>query len=147
MPFELRNVNLHSMDEARTQGTKLLVHLYRRFLIASTSPKKHLQRLRMVLEWSEKYREVINVSKSHFGVFELYVIGYHIVTIGIRPLEEKIRSSPIHPHKASCGSFFGLVNLFIPQCATTLQPLNALLKHTNNPTNPLIAWSGPTQPL
>ena len=110
-------------------------------LIASASPEEHLQHLRLVLERLDKHGLLINVSKSLFGVPELDFLGHHIDATGIRPLETKvqvIREFPPPTTQRKLREFIGLINFyrrFIPDCATTLEPLNSLLKHTKRPSD------------
>ena len=110
-------------------------------LIASASPEEHLQHLRLVLERLDKHGLLINVSKSLFGVPELNFLGHHVDATGIRCLETKvqvIREFPLPTTQRKLREFIGLINFyrrFIPDCATTLQPLNSLLKHTKRPSD------------
>ena len=115
-------------------------------LIASSSPEEHLRHLRSVLERLAEHGIIINVNKSLFGVPELDFLGHHVNATGIHPLETKVQAVkefPLPSTQRKLKEFIGLVNFyqrFIPNCATILQPLNDLLKHTKKPSDPL-TWS------
>ena len=81
------------------------------------------------------------MSPKLFGVLELDFLGHHVDATGIHPLEEKVqvvREFPLPTTQRKLREFIGLVNFyrrFIPSCATILQPLNSLLKHTKRPSD------------
>ena len=87
---------------------------------------------------------LINVSKSSFGVSELEFLGHHVSSAGIRPLARKVQAVQDFPKPTThrkLREFLGMVNFyhrFLPGCAATLKPLNALLATTKG--NAMLAW-------
>ena len=151
MPFGLRNAAQtfqRFMDEV-LRGLHFCYNYIDDLLIASSSSEEHLHHLQLVLERLDEHGILINVSKSVFGVPELDFLGHHVDATGIRPLEEKvqvIREFPLPTTQRKLREFIGLINFyrrFIPNCATTLQPLNNLIKHTKKPSDDP-GWSDTT---
>ena len=76
---------------------------------------------------------VLNKDKCVFGVSEIKLLGHLVTQEGIKPLPQKVEG--IENFLPSTNSkqlrrFWGMVNYyrrFIPNCAGTLRPLNALL--------------------
>ena len=145
MPFGLRNaaqtfqrfINqvLHGLDFCYAYIDDLL--------IASSSHEQHLQHLQLVLERLSDHGLLINVGKSVFGVPSLDFLGHRVDSNGIRPLEAKvevIRNFQQPTTQRQLREFLGLINFyrrFIPNCATTMQPLHSLLNHTKRPSDSL----------
>lgn len=148
MPFGLRNAAQsfqRFMDEV-FHGLTFSYTYINDTLVTSVSPEEHLRHLRLVFERLEEHGILINVNKSTFGVPELDFLGHHVDANGIRLLESKVqavRDLPRPTTRHKLREFIGLVNFyrrFIPQCATLLWPLDALLKHTKRPSDTL-EWS------
>lgn len=77
-------------------------------LVASTSPDKHLQHLRLVFERLSAHGVVMNPHKCVFGVPELEFLGHHIDRNGITPLPDKVQAVRDFPNRkpsASCITF------------------------------------------
>ena len=145
MPFGLRNaaqtfqrfINqvLHGLDFCYAYIDDLF--------IASSSHEQHLQHLQLVLERLSDHGILINVGKSVFGVPSLDFLGHRVDSNGIRPLEAKvevIRNFQQPTTQRQLREFLGLINFyrcFIPNCATTMQPLHSLLNHTKRPSDSL----------
>ena len=145
MPFSLRNaaqtfqrfINqvLHGLDFCYAYIDDLL--------IASSNHEQHLQHLQLVLEWLSDHGLLINVGKSVFGVPSLDFLRHRVDSNGIRPLEAKvevIRNFQQPTPQRQLREFLGLINFyrrFIPNCATTMQPLHSLLNHTKCPSDSL----------
>ena len=120
MPFGLRNAAQtfqRFMNEV-LRGLHFCYVYIDDLLIASTSPEEHLQHLRSVLERLDEHGIIINTSKSLFGVAELDILGHHVDSTGVHPLEEKvqaIREFPRPTTQRKLREFLGLVNL-LPLC-------------------------------
>lgn len=146
MPFGLRNAAQtfqRFMDDV-LRGLDFCYNYIDDLLIASATPEEHLRHLRLVLERLHDHGLLINVPKSLFGVPELDFLGHHVTCQGIRPLESKIQAIqefPQPPTHRKLREFLGLINFyhrFLPGCAATLKPLNALLAGTKG--NAALAW-------
>ena len=80
-----------------------------------------------------KYGIVINPNKCTFGASELELLGHHINSSGITPLQDKvqtIRDAPQPDTQRKLRRFIGMVNFyhrFLPHCAELMQPLHNLL--------------------
>ena len=143
MPFGLRNAaqTFQRFIDEVLRGLNFSYAYIDDLLIASSSPEEHLQHLRLVLERLDEHGILINVQKSIFGVPELDFLGFHLDSTGIRPLQEKVevvREFPLPSTQRKLREFLGLVNFyhrFIPNGATLLQPLHALLKRTKRPSD------------
>ena len=151
MPFGLRNAaqTFQRFIDEVLRGFDYVYTYIDDLLIASSSPEEHLQHLHLVLERLDKHGIRINVNKSHFGVPELDILGYHLDATGIRPIQEKVqvvREFPRPNTQRQPRKFLGLVNFyhrFIPNGATILQPLHSLLKRTKRPSDTL-EWTNNT---
>ena len=105
-------------------------------LIASSNPEQHLQDLQTVFDHLTMHVIVINPNKCLLGVTELDFLGHHIDRQGITLLPEKIQAVRDFPQpqcQRQLRQFIRLVNFyhhFLPNCATLMQPLHALLSST-----------------
>ena len=135
MPFGLRNAAQtfqRFMDEV-LRGLDFCYDYIDDLLIASTNAEEHLRHLRLVLERLDAHGLLINVPKSVFGAESLDFLGHHIDCEGIRPLPHKVQTIQDFPQPSThrkLREFLGMINFyhrFIPNCATTVKPLNALL--------------------
>ena len=140
MPFGLRNAGQtfqRFMDQV-LQGLHFCFAYIDDVLIASSSQEEHEHHLREVLQRLSDYGVLINPSKSLFGVDSLDLLGHHVSSDGIRPLESKVtfvRHFPQPTTARQLREFLGLINFyhrFIPQCAHVLQPLNTMLASTRS---------------
>ncbi len=131
MPFGLRNAAQtfqRFMDDV-LRGLDFCYGYIDDVLIASTSPEEHRHH---VLERLSTHGIVINPAKCVFGVDGLEFLGHYVDRHGIRPLESKvqaIREFPLPNSQRKLREFLGLINFyhcFLPHCAASLQPLNAL---------------------
>ena len=93
-----------------------------------------------MLERLNDHGILINPAKCVFGAEQLYFLGHHVDSQGIRPLEEKVevvRDFPQPTTWRKLREFLGLVNFyhrFIPGCADILHPLNDLLTSSTDST-------------
>src|SRR5690606_4251770 len=115
-------------------------------LVASKNEDEHFRHLRTVFERLQKYGLVVNSSKCVFGSSTVDFLGHRVSSNGIAPLPEKIdaiKNFPRPETRSALRRFLGLVNFFrrfIPQCATVLDSLNAMLAGKAAKNAPL-TWS------
>ena len=148
MPFGLRNAaqTFQRFINEALRGLPFVYAYIDDLLIASVTEEEHLQHLRMVLERLQEHGILISIAKSVLGVPALDFLGHRVDANGICPLTERvqaIREFPLPTTQRKLREFLGLINFyrrFIPHCATTLQPLNDLLKHSNRPSDMLV-WT------
>ena len=102
-------------------------------LIASKDEEEHEIHIKIVLEKLAQYGILVNLEKCKFFQDKLEYLGHQITSTGIAPLPEKveaIRSFPEPESQNQLRRFLGMVNFyhrFIPNCASILAPLNALV--------------------
>ena len=105
-------------------------------LVASANAEEHEEHLRAVFQRLSEHGIIINPDKCELGVPQLNFLGHKVTGQGIQPLEDKvsvIRDFPQPISQRKLREFLGLVifyHRFIPNCATTLHPLNDLLSPT-----------------
>ena len=105
-------------------------------LIASEDSEEHKIHLRMVFEWLQDHRILINPSKCELGIPQLQLLGHQIVSQGIHPLLDKlqvVREFPEPTTTRRVREFLGLVNFyhhFLPNAARILQSLHKSLGAT-----------------
>jgi cleavage and polyadenylation specificity factor subunit 1 len=148
MPFGLRNAaqTFQRFIDQVLRGLHFCYAYIDDLLIASANPEEHKCHLRLVLARLSDHGILINAAKTVFGVASLDFLGHHVDKDGIYPLEEKvqvIRDFPLPTTQQKLREFLGLVNFyhrFIPTCANTLQPLNALLAKSKSTTKTVV-WN------
>ena len=148
MPFGLRNAAQtfqRFMDQV-LRGLPFCYGYVDDLLIASANAKEHKEHLRQVFQRLSEYGILINPTKCVFGASSLEFLGYQVSGDGIRPLDSKVevvRQFPMPNSVRQLREFLGLVNFyhrFVPRCAHTLQPLNALLSGSRGPAQQLV-WT------
>ena len=103
-------------------------------LIFSENKQQHLQHLRVVLERLSKNGPIAREDKCIFGITVIEFLGHRISKQGVTPLQEKfdaVRKFPKPSTVKGLQEFLGLVTFyhrFLPHIASTLAPLNELLK-------------------
>ena len=135
MPFGLRNAaqTFQRFIDEVTRGLPFVYAYIDDLLIASETPEEHTQHLQLLFARLSKYGVVINPAKCEFGASSLTFLGHIVDENGIRPLPEKVQvinDFPVPDSLRKLREFLGLVNFyrrFIPDCATTTQPLTDLL--------------------
>ena len=96
------------------------------------------------------YGVVLNKDKCVFGVSEITFLGHLVTQEGIKPLPQKVEAIEnflLPTNLKQLRRFLGMVNYyrrFIPNCADTLRPLNALLS-PGKPNERPIDWTTETQ--
>lgn len=148
MPFGLRNSaqTFQRFIDNVVRGLDFCFAYIDDLLIASSSFEQHLKHLELVFQRLEKHGILINQNKCQFGVQKIEFLGHSISANGIQPVKSKIdtiNKFPLPTTQQKLREFLGLINFyhrFIPNCATTLKPINCLI--TNKPNSSKeIAWS------
>ena len=107
-------------------------------LITGSTEQEHLHNLEAVLNRLQKVGMKLKKEKCEFLAAEVEYLGHRISKEGLQPTEAKVRAiteAPDPQNVTELKSFLGLVNYysrFLPNLATTLSPLYALL-HKNTP--------------
>ena len=106
-------------------------------LVASSTPEKHKQHLKLVLNRFRHFGVIINPTKCELGVSELTFLEHYLNNQEVRPWQVKVKAIQDFPQPTTQCKLFGLVNFyhrFIPHCAHILKPLHTLLAtaHKNN---------------
>ena len=108
-----------------------------------SNTKEHV---REILRRLHEHGIVINPAMCEFGVNQLTSLGHRVNPQGIQPLPERVTSVREFPTPTSLRQlreFLGLVNFyhrFIPNCASILGPLNALLANSSR-RNHKLHWT------
>ena len=103
-------------------------------LITGKDQEAHLKTLKGSVRRLEKHGFKLKRDKCGFLLPAVEYLGHHISKDGIRPLPSKvtaIKQAPAPTNVQELRSFLGLLNYygkFIPNLATILHPLNALLR-------------------
>ena len=103
-------------------------------LIYSSNKQQHLQHLKIVLERLSNNGLIAREDKCIFGASEVEFLGHKINQQGVTPLQEKVQAVQHFPKPTTVKGlqeFLGLITFyhrFLPNIATTLAPLNELLK-------------------
>lgn len=147
MPFGLRNAaqTFQRFMDNILRGLPFAYAYIDDVLVASRSPEEHEEHLRALFTRLDENGIIINAVKSEFGVAELDFLGHRISSEGIRPLPSRVTAIRDFPRPESITKlrqFLGMVNYyrrFIPSCAATLQPLEALLSFKKS-ASPLL-WT------
>ena len=120
-------------------------------LIASSTPEKQKQHLKLVFDHFRQFGVIVNPTKCELGVSELTFLGHYLNSQGVCPLQDKVKviqdfSQLTTQHKLR--EFLGLVNFyhcFLPYCADTLKPLHILLTTAHKPRHTL-QWNEDSTP-
>ena len=105
--------------------------------ISGCNKTDFLDRLQRVLHTLEAAGLRLNKDKCKWCLHEINYLGFKINSEGIKPTNEKIQAiidAPPPKNKTELQAFLGLLNFyrsFLPQTATILEPLNALLRHNS----------------
>ncbi|XP_064479758.1 uncharacterized protein LOC135393190 [Ornithodoros turicata] len=141
MTFRLRNApqTFQMFIDPVTRGLPFVYAYLDDLLVASRSAEEHAQHLRTLFARLEHHDIVINATKSEYGVAELDFVGHRRNSAGISPLPSKIAAIRDFRRPTSATKlrqFLGMANFyrrFVPACASTLQPLEALHCSRNSP--------------
>ena len=92
MPFGLKNAaqTFQCFIDQVLSGLHFSYAYIDDILVASSTPKEHIQHLQLVLERFKHYDMIIRPSKCVMGVTTLQFLGHQIDNEGIRPLEETV---------------------------------------------------------
>ena len=103
-------------------------------LVSGATKEEHLHNLEMVLQWLEQYNIRAKKAKCAFMCDIVEYLGHRIDADGLHTLSSKVKAIQDAPHPQNVQklrSFLGLLHYygkFLPNLATLLHPLNALLK-------------------
>lgn len=103
-------------------------------LISGDSQEEHLATLELVLSRLEEAGLRLKREKCSFLQRTVSYLGHVLDEEGIHPDQAKVEAVKLAPHPknvAELRSFLGLVNYygrFLPQLASTLAPLNGMLR-------------------
>ena len=118
------------------------------FLVASSSPSKHLRDLTAIFDHLERHGLVIHPGKCVFGVTEITFLGYVVNAKGTRSMPTQVTAIQDFPCPTvikELQAFLGLINFyhrFVPAAAQLLHPLySALVGHPNRTS--LVKWLTP----
>ena len=104
-------------------------------LVTGRDETEHLQRLEAVMKCLEQHGVRVRRTKCEFLSDSVEYLGHRVDAKGLHTLQSKLQAvaqAPAPINVAELRSFLGLVNYygkFIPNLATLLHPLNALLQH------------------
>lgn len=147
MPFGLRNAaqTFQRFIDQVTRGLDFCFAYLDDLLVASRN-QEHLEHLRLLMTRLEENGVIINLNKCQFGVQELIFLGHRLDTNGIRPLPDKVDAIirfPKPQNLKKLREFLGFINFFrrfLPNCATTIQPLTEALSPKNSKDQDII-WT------
>ena len=107
-------------------------------LVSRATKEKHLHNLEMVLQQLEQYNTRAKKAKCAFLCDAVEYLGHRIDADGLHTLSSKVKAiqdAPQPQNVQELRSFLGLLHYygkFLPNLATLLHPLNALLKTGSN---------------
>ena len=92
MPFGLKNAAqaFQRLMNMVCRGLRGIFVCLDDILIASSSHKQHLQRIRALFDRLKQYGLVVKLAKCVFGIPEIDFLGHHINCQGAIPLPEKV---------------------------------------------------------
>ena len=103
-------------------------------LVSGATKEEHLHNLEMVLQRLEQYNNCAKKAKCAFMCDAVEYLGHRIDADGLHTLSSKVKAiqdAPQPRNVQELRSFLGLLHYygkFLPNLATLLHPLNALLK-------------------
>ena len=113
-------------------------------LVMSSTPKEHIEHLRLVFETLRKHRLYAKLKKCEFNRAELKFLGHIVGRDGVAPDPAKVevvQKWPVPKSVKELRGFLGLANYFrkfIPHYSTIASPLTAL---TSDSTAEAYNWS------
>jgi hypothetical protein len=138
MPFGLKNVGetfQRAMDHAfKDLIGKFMADYQDDLTIHSKIREKHIHHLREVFQRCRLYGISLNPKKCLFVVSKGNILGHIVNKEGIYIDPERVKAiNELNPLTSKKGvqSFFGKINFvrrFVPDYATIVKPINALLK-------------------
>ncbi|XP_060806004.1 uncharacterized protein K02A2.6-like [Amyelois transitella] len=120
-------------------------------LIHGKNIEEHDRRLKKVIETLEENNVVLRKDKCLFRKTEIHFLGHEFSEKGVRPLQKYVSSiqgfrAPINIGELQ--SFLGLINFvgkWIPNLATTTEPLKELLRKKSGKASEITKNWGPNQ--
>ena len=135
MPFGLRNASqtFQRFIDSVLRDVPATFAYIDDILVASKTPEEHHQHLHLVFQRLQDHGLVVERQKSVLGVPQLTFLGHDVSSAGISPPPARVNAirefaQPTTDHQVS--RFIGMASYyhrFIPNAATLLQPLAALL--------------------
>ncbi|KAK4474285.1 hypothetical protein MN116_000373 [Schistosoma mekongi] len=110
-------------------------------MIASKTPKEHMEHLQQLFQRLKEYSVTVNPDKCEFGKQPLQFLGHVVNSKGITPIPgavEAIKNYPLPNSFKKLRRFLGLINFyrrFLPHFAHIAQPLTDLLKGRSRSLN------------
>ena len=124
--------------ESLLQGIPFVVVYLDDILVTGPTQEDHLQNLRKVLQRLQQAGLRLQRGKCKFMATSVQYLGHVIDAEGLHPLEDKVEAvqqAPAPENVSELRSYLGLLSYyskFLPQLASTLAPLYALL-HSGTP--------------
>lgn len=105
-------------------------------LVATDSIEEHLHTLKSIFKRLAEFNVKLNGDKCQFFRSKIQYLGHNLSADGIRPIQQKVEAilkAPRPKDVSELKSLLGLINYygkFLPDLATLLQPMYALLHHS-----------------
>lgn len=116
-------------------------------LIASSSPREHLEHIKVILQRLSDNGLSINLSKCVFAAQEVKFLGHTVSKGGITPLPEKVKAIYEFPKPENIQQlrrFLGMINFYrrnLPKAAEVQAPLTAYLAKSKKNDKTPISWT------
>lgn len=149
MPFGLRNAaqTFQRFMDGLLQDCPFAFAYLDDVLVASKSPQEHEEHLRRILDILKENKISIKHEKCQWRKQSVKFLGHTISQEGCSPLREKvaaIESFPKPHNQKELRSFLGMVNFynrFLPNAATVMSPLYALITSPKRGKSVKVAWN------
>ena len=136
LPFGIASAPamFQKMMDTVLQGIPNVICYIDDILVTGADDEAHLRTLSLVLEKLQKHGIRMKKTKCCFMADSVEYLGHQIDAQGLHPTTDKVDAvvqAPIPKNVQELRSFLGLLNYygkFLPNLATTLHPLNCLLK-------------------
>lgn len=115
-------------------------------LIASEDQSEHKKHLEMVFKRFEEFGLTINLAKCSFAQTQIEFLGYHVSSVGIRPLDDKVKAISDFPRPETVEQmrrFLGMINFYrlhLPNAVKHQAELNKFLLNAKKKDKSIISW-------
>src|SRR5215469_5106913 len=148
LPYGLKNAaqSFQRYIDAILRGLTFAFPYLDDILIASSSEEQHHLHLQEVCQRLNEYGIRVNPEKCEFGKETLTFLGHLVSKEGILPVADKvsaINDFPLPANQTQLRQFLGMFNFyhrFIPNAASLLAPVTALLKPKRAGTPSKLDW-------